>query len=283
MAASPGLSAFYADLLKPGEAERIVAGARPDLILHLAWCVEHGRFWTDPANNDWLNASMALAEAAVRNGVRRFIGVGTCFEYDWPADGECHENATPLKSHTLYDMCKAGLRSRLDELCTAAGMDFAWARLFHLYGADEHPDRLVADIARRVGAGEPAACSTGLALRDYMDVRDAGAGLVALALSNVTGSVNVASGQAVSIAEIARLIGDIAGRPDLIRLGERPDRANEPARIVADTHRLRCEIGFQPSISLRAGLTDAVAGWRSVRSTRCSADAPKSDGVADKP
>ena len=251
-----------ADLLEPGVPAQIIHAVRPDMILHLAWTVEHGKFWTDPTNLDWLAASVRLARAAEELGVRRFVGIGTCFEYDWPARGDCHEQTTPLKAHTLYDTSKSALRAVLEAWTRQNEMSFAWGRVFHLYGGEEHPEKLVADIARHVIGGQPAECSSGLAVRDFMDVRDAGAAIAALALSSISGPVNIATGSAAAIAEIAKSIGDIAGRPDLIRIGARPDRPNDPPRIVADVSRLRDSVGFRPQYTLRQGLSDALVHWR---------------------
>jgi nucleoside-diphosphate-sugar epimerase len=257
-----GLSIIEADLLIPGEPRRVAAAARADMLIHLAWSVEHGKFWTDPANLDWVSASLALSRAAVDAGARRIVATGTCFEYDWPAEGDCREEVTPLAGHTLYDISKNSLRSVLQHWCNQEGISFAWGRIFYLYGPNEHPARLVADIARALTAGQPAKCSTGAVRRDFMDVRDGGAAIAALALSDVTGPVNIGTGQAPSVAEIARALGEIAGRPDLVHIGARPDRPGEPPRIVADMTRLTREVGFTPSILLRTGLNDAFNWWR---------------------
>jgi nucleoside-diphosphate-sugar epimerase len=257
-----GLSVIEADLLAPGEPQRVAAAAKADMLVHLAWSVEHGQFWTDPANLDWVSASLALSRAAVDAGARRIVATGTCFEYDWPAEGDCREEGTPLAGHTLYDVSKSSLRAMLQNWCSQEGISFAWGRIFYLYGPNEHPARLVADIARALAAGQPAKCSTGAVRRDFMDVRDAGAAIAALALSGATGPVNIGTGQAPSVAEIALALGEIAGRPDLVHIGARPDRPGEPPRIVADMARLTLEVGFTPTIPLRAGLKDAFNWWR---------------------
>ena len=248
-------------LLEPGRAERLASAVKPDAILHLAWCVEHGAFWTDPANSDWVAATLALARAATDAGCGRFTGVGTCYEYDWPAEGDCVEGVTPLVGHTPYDIAKAECRSTLKALFNDAGVAFAWARLFFLFGPHEDPRRLVSSVARSLVGGEAADCSRGLAVRDFMDVRDAGAALAAIALSGVKGEINVGSGQATRIAEVASTLGDLAGRPELIRLGALPDRPKEPPRIVADVARLTEEVGFRRRLDLRTGLADALAFW----------------------
>lgn len=250
------------DLLAPGAAHGLVSDIRPDCILHLAWCVEHGKFWTDPANLDWVAATLALARAAADLGVGRFVGTGTCYEYDWPAEGPCDEYTTPSAPHMLYDVSKDSCRRVLEAFFEERQVAFSWARLFFLYGPGEAQGRLVSSIARSLLAGEPALCSAGLAERDFMDVRDAGAALAALAMSEVRGIVNIGTGTAPSVAEIAQQLGKLAGRPELVKLGALPDRQGEPPRIVASTERLHGEVGFSGGRSLEQGLDEALSFWR---------------------
>ena len=145
--------------------------------------------------------------------------------------------------------------------CRLNGISFAWARLFFLYGAGEGEKRLVPSLARALAADLPAKCTSGGAVRDFLDVRDAAEALVALALSDVTGEVNIASGVATSIAQVAQSLGRLAAKPDLVQIGALEDRPNEPPCIVADVKRLREEVGFQPERSLEEGLEDALAYW----------------------
>lgn len=251
-----------ADLLSEGTAAETVAAARPDVIVHLAWIVEHGTFWTSPLNLAWIAASLRLAQAAAENGVKRFVATGTCYEYAWPDASDCEEDATPIAPSTLYGVSKDATRRVLSAYLHERGLSFAWARLFFLYGPGEGPNRLVPSICRSLVAEAPAPCSRGLAVRDFMDVRDASAGIADLALSAVNGSINIAASEAVSVADVALRLGRLAGRPDLIRLGDLPDRLGEPPRITATGARLLQATGFRPRFSLDAGLSDALQYWR---------------------
>jgi nucleoside-diphosphate-sugar epimerase len=266
-APTPGVEWMATDLLSPGEAERLARQARAEALLHLAWTVEPGKFWTDTANLDWAGASLRLVRAAAESGTRRMCAVGTCFEYDWPAEGNCVEMVTGLKSHTLYDAAKDGCRRILEAYAAQSGLSFCWARLFHLYGPGENTARLVPSISRALAAGEPACFSQGLAVRDYMDVRDAAAALARLVVSDVTGPVNIATGEAVSIAHIVNNLARLAARPDLSRPGALPDNPDEPPRIVADVTRLRHEVpGIQASRPLEQGLAETLEFWRNATS-----------------
>jgi nucleoside-diphosphate-sugar epimerase len=252
------------DLTIPGAARELLEQVQPDVLLHLAWNVEHGKFWTNRQNIDWTATSLVLARASLDVGVRRFVGVGTCYEYSWPREGNCREDETPIIPTSLYAVAKDATRRVLEEL---SDFSFAWARLFYLFGPYEHADRLVPSLASSLARGEAASLSSGKVVRDFMHTRDAGAALAALALSDVAGAVNIASGEGVSIASIAERLGGIAGRPDLIRIGALPDREGEPPRIVADVRRLRDEVGFRPSLTLQEGLADTYSWWRTQKET----------------
>lgn len=260
---SAGASGVHANLLDPAETRRIVAEARPDAILHCAWFVEPGLFWNAGENLDWIAATMNLARCAARAGVRRFVGVGTCFEYAWPAEGACDEAATPVRPTTLYAVAKDATRRALASWSAGQNISFAWARLFFLYGPDEHPGRLVPSLACNLARGLPAPLSDGTLVRDFMDVRDAGDALAALTVSGVQSEVNIGSGRAVTLADVADCLGRVAERPNLIAKGALPHRPNEPPRIVAAIHRLQAETGVAPPRTLEQGLAESYAWWRS--------------------
>jgi nucleoside-diphosphate-sugar epimerase len=261
----PDGEALRVDLLSAGAAGRIAEAASADALLHLAWTTRHGAYWNDLANLNWLASTAELVAAVARRGTRRICVVGTCFEYDWPVDGDCDEQATPTAAHTVYDAAKNACRLVLEQLTRDMDLSLAWARLFHLFGPGEHPDRLVSSVCRALVAGQPARCSSASGLRDFMDVRDAGAALAHLVATDVRGIVNVASGETVRIRDVAFTLGELAGRPDLIAVGELPDRPNEPPRITASTSRLNREVGFQPERRLRDGLNDALTYWSEAR------------------
>jgi len=253
-----GITAHGVDLLRGDDAQRLIRDIRPDIIIHTAWYVAHGRFWTAPENTDWLEASTALAAYAAEAGARRFVGLGTCAEYATEAGDDAYPwpETRPIAPATPYGEAKAALARRLAEMGEGrARFGTAWARLFHLFGPGENPARLVPSIMIALSEGREAQCSSGRPVRDFISTQNAAAAITALATSDVSGAVNIASGAPISIAAMARLIADIAGRPDLLRLGALPDRPNEPPYMVAHTGRLRREVGFTAPVSLAAELT----------------------------
>jgi nucleoside-diphosphate-sugar epimerase len=252
------------DLMDSATVRRFIDEVRPTHIIHSAWTVEHGRFWEDPTNLDWVRATLNLARIARAHDCQKFVGLGTCFEYQWPNSSPCDEHSTPIANHTLYDSAKDATRRILSAFFHDADCSLAWARLFYLYGDGERLERLVPSIANAIANGRSADCSSGYQIRDFIHVSDAARAVVALTISNVTGAVNIGSGKPVSIADIARMIGKISGRPDLIQLGARADRAEDAPYIVAGLARLQGELGFESKISLDAGLKAVVAHYQAL-------------------
>src|SRR5262249_18992294 len=126
---------------------------RPSHLLHRAWVTTPGGYWTSADNLRWVGASLHLLRAFADAGGRRVVVAGSCAEYDWTAAGTCDEATTPLRPATLYGACKDALRRVLEAFAAQAGLSAAWGRLFFLYGPGEHPDRLVASVARALLAG----------------------------------------------------------------------------------------------------------------------------------
>jgi nucleoside-diphosphate-sugar epimerase len=79
----------------------------------------------------------------------------------------------------------------------------------------------------------------------------------------VSGAVNIGSGEANSIKDVALRLASLTDHPELLRLGALPERAGDPPLLVPDTTRLNTELGWRPRSSLDHGLAETVSWWRS--------------------
>lgn len=236
---------------------------RPTHLLHLAWYAVPGKYWTSPENVRWVEASLALLRAFVAAGGTRAVLTGTCAEYDWThGDGLCSEASTPLRPATLYGVAKRALGDLSVAYAQQVGLSLAWGRIFFLYGPHEPEQRLVPATTLSLLRGQPARCTHGRQIRDFLHVEDVAGALVALLDSEATGPVNIASGEPVTLREIVEQLAAATGRPELIQLGALPAPAGEPPRLVADTQRLREEVGWSPCHPLPEGLVSTVNWWR---------------------
>ncbi|HEX8723371.1 MAG TPA: NAD(P)-dependent oxidoreductase [Pyrinomonadaceae bacterium] len=262
-AAGGGVEAWHeCDLLRPGAPAELAERVRPTHLLHLAWEATPGKFWTAPENLDWTRASMELLGGFARAGGRRVVAAGTCAEYDWAGDGLCSESSTRLAPATLYGVCKNALREVLEAYARRSGLSAAWGRLFFLYGPHEYPERFVPSVVRGLLRGERVPCSHGAQVRDFLHAEDAASAFVALLESGAEGAFNVASGEAVALREVVRLVSEHLGAHGLVDFGALPAPPGEPAVLAADTRRLRAEAGWSPRRGLAEGLAQTAEWWR---------------------
>jgi len=230
-------------------------------LLHLAWYTQPRAYWTSLENIRWVQASLGLLQAFVAHGGRRVVMAGSCAEYDW-SYGYCTEHITPLRPATLYGKAKHTLQLLEDAFADQVQISAAWGRLFFLYGPHEHPERLVAAVTRALLQGQPARCSHGNQIRDFLYVQDAADAFVALLASDVQGPVNIASGAPITLKQIIFSIADLLAQRSLVQLGALPNPANEPPLLVANTDRLANEVGWHPAYDLERGLEQTVLWWK---------------------
>ncbi len=249
-----------ADLLDPAQVTALLAAVRPTHLLHFAWFTVPGRYWTALENVRWVQASLDLVQAFAHSGGQRVVMAGSCAEYDWH-DGFCSEAHTPLQPATLYGICKHSLQQIVAAYAVQAGLSAAWGRIFFVYGPHEHEARLVASVVRSLLRGEPARCSAGTQLRDFLYVADVAAAFVALLDSDVTGPMNIASGQPLAVRTLVEQIAAQLGRPDLVQWGALPSAPNDPPLLVAAVRRLTDEVGWVPAYTIAQGLERTIGWW----------------------
>jgi len=251
------------DLHDSTAVDALVESVQPEQLVHLAWHVAPGEVWNASMNVVWVERSLALLRAFVRGGGHRAVIAGTCAEYDWaPATAALNEHTSPLRPSSLYGVAKDGLRRVASGYAERVGVELAWARVFFVYGPREPVNRVVPTVIRALLADVHADLTRGTQIRDFLHVDDVAGAIVSLLGSAVVGPVNIASGEAVTIAAVADELGRLLRRPDLIRCGALPDRRDDPPRVVADISRLREEVGFFARWRLPDGLADTASWWR---------------------
>lgn len=250
------------DLRALPELRDRLRAAGPEICLHLAW-----RGWAGKANVDEnlasLGTSLDLLRAMLDLSCGRFVAAGTCFEYDCTYDRLAE--STPLRPqgfNPLYGACKKALSEISQQYAALTGVSVVNPRVFNCYGPFEDARGLVPSITLALLRGEPARVTPGQQVRDYLHVQDVASAIWRVATSDITGAVNIASGEPVTIAEVATRLGRLLGRPELVHLGAIPYRPSDPMRIVGDATTLRGGLGWAPRFDLERGLANTVRWWQ---------------------
>jgi len=261
-----------ADVTDRAAVAKVIAAARPEICVHAAWYAVPGKYLDAVENLAHVAASLDLAVALSEAGCRRFVGVGTCFEYDTDVTAKLTESSA-TEPRFLYSSSKLALFELLS--AAAANRDagqrlfasFAWCRLFYQYGPTEDAARLVPAVIDKLVSGGVAETTGGEQVRDFLHVADVGAAIAAVALSDLEGAVNVGSGEPITVKRLVETIARLAGAEDRLRVGALPYRPGDPMYVCADVTKLKAA-GFSPRFDLESGLADAIASRRT-EANRC--------------
>ncbi len=228
---------------------------RPDTCIHLAWYAEPGKYLYSPENVPVMQQSLNLLQTLIEMGCQQFVGVGTCAEYDTDM-GFLREDGSTNPA-TIYAACKLSMCLIGQHMAAAAGINFAWGRLFYLYGEQEDSRRLVPALIHSLRQGKPFEATAGEQVRDYLHTADVASALITLAAQKAQGIYNIASGIPITMRNLMDTIGDIVGGTDLIRFGAIPYRQWEPMFICGDNHKLK-SLGWSPRYTLHEGLEQTI-------------------------
>ena len=249
------------NLMDFSEVDALLQKLQVSHLLHLAWYTEHGKFWHADENLQWVACSLNLLQRFVGHGGERAVMAGSCAEYDWSA-GLCSELETACHPATLYGTSKHALYQVAESYCAQHDVDFAWGRIFFLYGPGEVGNRFVPAVINGLLRQEAVACSDGSQIRDFMHVADVASAFVALLESRLIGAVNIASGESNTLRRIGEEIMSQISGDGYVDFGALPNRKDDPAVLTADVSRLRDELGWLPAYPLHQGLADTIDWWK---------------------
>jgi len=252
----PSMYLWQSDLVAFENVNTYLQEIKPELCIHLAWYAVPGKYLNSQENLDSIQASINLLSQLAELGCKRFVGIGTCFEYDLSLGYLSESSLT--KPITLYAATKVALSTILQQFAQITEMEVAWIRLFYQYGPMEDERRLIPGIISSLLRDEVVKTTKGEQIRDFLHIEDVASAIWAVAKSNVSGVVNVGSGQPVTVGQIALELGNLLGKPDLIHLGALPYRPNDPMFICANNELLRKKTDWTQKYNLTTGLKNTI-------------------------
>lgn len=253
------------NLLIPEEVTSMMSDVTPSHLLHFAWVTDHGQFWASDLNLDWVRASIYLLQEFIALGGVRVVMAGTCAEYSWSDGAECLEDETPIKPVTLYGVSKNVLRLMMEAYCQKKNVSSAWGRIFSVYGPGETSCRLIPMSIQALNDNRVPVIKEGGNVRDYIYSVDLARAFVALLDSNVTGAVNIASGEPVRLNELVLHLADRMGKLSMMLndagFAHTSKQTGNPPKLVANIQRLRNLVNWQPKYTLSEGLEQTINEW----------------------
>lgn len=266
-------SASY-DLRDHEAALRLLADAKPDVIIHMAAVVGGiGANREHPAEFFYDNLMMGtqLLHEAWRAGVRKFVTIGTVCAYPKFTPVPFHEDdiwsGYPEETNAPYGLAKKMLLVQGQAYRQQYGFDSIYLLPTNLYGPGDNFDPRSSHVipalirkfveAKERGDHEVVAWGTGSATREFLYVDDAAEGIV-LAAERYEKSdpVNLGSAFEISIRDLTYQIREMTGfEGDVVWDATKPD--GQPRRKL-DTSRAEEEFGFKSRTPFQDGLQRTI-------------------------
>ena len=278
-------SADY-DLVDRTAARRLLADARPDMVIHLAARVGGiGANRSHPAEFFYDNLLMGtqLLHESWRAGVSKFVGVSTICAYPKltpvPFVEDDLWNGYPEETNAPYGLAKKMLLVQAQAYRQQYGFNATHVMPVNLYGPGDHVDRenshvipaLIGKCVEATERGEPeiVCWGDGTPTREFLYVEDAAEAIV-LAAERYDGAepVNLGSGVEISIRDLVHVVAKLTGfKGEIVWDTTKPN--GQPRRCV-DTSRAERWFGFRARTSFEDGLRRTVE-WYRTRRTRGAA------------
>jgi GDP-L-fucose synthase len=262
--------------LRTFEACRAAVAGR-DVVIHLAGRVGGIGFNRERPGElfyDNLMMGVQLMEAARREGVKKFVAIGTVCAYPKHTPVPFAESSLwdgyPEETNAPYGLAKKMLLVQAQAYRAQYGMDAIYLLPVNLYGPGDNFDpssshvipALIKKVAEAVDAGRDQVdvWGTGSASREFLFVEDAARGIV-LATERYDGSdaVNLGSGREITIKSLVETICRLMRfTGQIVWDSTKPD--GQPRRML-DTSRAARDFGFTAQTDWEQGLARTIAWY----------------------
>ncbi len=223
-------------------------------------------------------AAANLLEAAAEHGVKRFILSSTAALFDDPQTIPIPETEIVIPG-SPYGESKAMIERLLYWMDKIYGMRYCSLRYFNAAGAhpnghigeDHQPESHLIPIVLQVALGQRESVTIfgddyptpdGTAVRDYIHILDLATAHILAFEALVDGPsrrYNLGNGTGYSVKQIVEVARQITGHPIPVKYGAR--RAGDLAVLIADSSRIKTELGWSPEFAQLAQIIQTAWEW----------------------
>lgn len=233
-----GVRCMEHDLESPCPPDFWKRCGEPDVVYHLAWERLH-QYESLHHIEENLPRHYRFLKSLALGGCPRVVVTGTCFEYG-QRSGALSEDSSADPA-VPYAVAKHCLHLMAGQLNRQTAMQLIWTRLFYLMGEGQPPGTLFSQLTQALEEGRPYfELSAGEQLRDYLPVEEVAALLCRIGERvRRSDTLNVGSGQPVSIRTLVEQLVEKSGKTIQLRWGALPYKSYEAMAFWADTRKLR--------------------------------------------
>ncbi len=212
-----------------------------------------------------IDGTLNVLQAARDTDIRRVVFASSSSVYGEPIDLP-YDEEDPTLPVSPYGVSKLAAERYMGSFNQVYGLPTVSIRYFTVYGPRMRPNMAISNFVSRCMNGEsPVVYGDGRQTRDFTYIEDIVEGNLALLDSSAAdGTVmNIGSGERIEIRQLATEIRDQIDTDLDIKFGKRHDADAEHTH--ADVSRARRLIDYEPSKTIRGGVSEFIDWYRANR------------------
>lgn len=256
---SPSVKKYNIEISDSETLLKILPVGEYEAFYHLAWRGVNGPEKADPqVQLDNIKLTLTCAEAAKKLGCRKFLCAGTIAERAIESLPKLEKTSGGM----MYGVAKQCAHLMLETYCKNVGMDFVWMQFSNIYGPQNKTGNLVSYTLGEITQGREATFGPAMQPYDFIYVDDLIEAVFRLGtMPTGKNAYYIGSGRPRILKEYLQQIGRDFGRPELIKIGVRPDDGITYSVEMFDTQALVRDIGDYVSTDFDSGIRLTIQGF----------------------
>lgn len=202
-----------------------------------------------------------VLSAARQHGVERLVHTSSSEVYGTAQYAPIDENH-PLQGQSPYSASKIGADKLVESFSLSFELPVVTVRPFNTYGPRQSARAVIPTIISQALTSDVIRLGDLSPQRDFLFVEDTVDGMIrASEISDIEGAtINLGTGKAISIGDLATLVADVMSKTVHISVDEhrlRPPKS-EVRKLRADNRLAKELLNWSPQVSLREGLQRTV-------------------------
>lgn len=235
-----------------------------DGFFHFAWPGVNRAQIGDPAiHRQAAMDSEAVLESAVQMHCTKFVFAGSRSEYGIQEGAFCEDAV--CEPNSPYGIAKLNFANRAREICKSNGIRLIHARIFSVYGPDDHPWSLIYSSVRGMLKNEPLRFSAGTHYWNFMYISDMTDLLLTIYRqadrigASDNGIFNIATDDIRRIRDFINEMYEVTGSASVLDFGGFQQAAESAISVIPDTSKVKNMFGWKPQTVFSDGIRKIIA------------------------
>jgi len=262
----PRVARFYQMDIRDPALRDVVAKEQPQVVNHHAAQVSVSASVKDPLFDAEVNVlgTLRLLEHCAAAGVRQVIFASTGGALYGDPETLPADESTPIRPLSPYAAGKYAAEAYVGLYQRVHGLRACCLRYANVYGPRQDPHGeagVVAIFSRALLDGRPATIfGDGEQTRDFVYVDDVVRANLLATDRRIDGAINIGTGKATTVNTVHEILARAAGVAHPARYAS--PRPGDVRHITLAAGRARARLGWEPGVTVEAGLTATINWFR---------------------